>query len=483
MPEIQWATNSYQSRARPLSAQQLVNLYAAAAPKDAKSPVVLHGSPGIKTFCDNLGDGPIRGMHVMDGLLYVISGCTLYSVDAQCNAFPIGSIYKGGAGEPGVCMGAVASFRITAGSAGAGNQITSIKINGDEILGTAVNWETSDAITASKVCRGIIDPVDFPPVYAGDFLDTTANNIFQGQIAFKPDGTILYAFGNDAIWQYNLSIPWRLASAVYSGAKFDVTGLISASNFSGMVFSPTGTHVLFVTENGDREVFELALSSAWDIGSASSTGVSQSLDNSFGGLDVTDSPYGLAWSGDGLSLFVIDQANDSIVELSVSGPFRLSGAADSGKAQVISGGNSALWGISFSADGKILYLVDEGANKLIVVPLATPYDPTTKTSETNHSISTWEKSVQTSAVGLAFSADFDFVFIADQDNSFVYRYEFPEIIFTAGAIGNQCNISAPAETADFYAGAVVEITTSGDVQVDNPTPPMGGGFCMPGNDC
>jgi hypothetical protein len=90
--EIQWAINSYQARALPLSAQQIINLYAEAAPKDAKSPVVLYGTPGIKDFATSVGDGPIRGARNFAGTLFAVSGNTLYSVDSAGAATSIGAI-------------------------------------------------------------------------------------------------------------------------------------------------------------------------------------------------------------------------------------------------------------------------------------------------------------------------------------------------------------------------------------------------------
>ena len=82
MPQIQWAVQSYRARALPLSAQRIVNLYAEQAPKDAKSPVVLYGTPGIKSFADSVGNGPIRGAHNFDGTLFAVSGSELYEVDS-----------------------------------------------------------------------------------------------------------------------------------------------------------------------------------------------------------------------------------------------------------------------------------------------------------------------------------------------------------------------------------------------------------------
>lgn len=76
---IPFATQSYRSDSLPLSAQRAVNLYAEMQPQGAKVPVAVFGAPGITTFA-TCGNGPVRGMHVMDGVLYVVSGGFLYSV-------------------------------------------------------------------------------------------------------------------------------------------------------------------------------------------------------------------------------------------------------------------------------------------------------------------------------------------------------------------------------------------------------------------
>ena len=79
--QVPFATHSYRSRSLPLSAQDLINYYAEAAVPNAKSFVVLHGTPGLKLFT-TAGTGPCRGMHRMAGVLYVVSAARLYSVDS-----------------------------------------------------------------------------------------------------------------------------------------------------------------------------------------------------------------------------------------------------------------------------------------------------------------------------------------------------------------------------------------------------------------
>lgn len=79
MPRVKFAVRSYESDSLPLSAQKLVNFYAEQAPEDAHTPFALFGTPGLKRFA-TVGDGPIRGMIEMAGMLFVVSGGRVYTV-------------------------------------------------------------------------------------------------------------------------------------------------------------------------------------------------------------------------------------------------------------------------------------------------------------------------------------------------------------------------------------------------------------------
>ena len=72
------ATKHGQNKAEQVSAERLVNMYSEAV--DGKSNVVVHGAQGEDLFT-TCGNGPIRGLHVHNKLLYAVSGTTLYEVD------------------------------------------------------------------------------------------------------------------------------------------------------------------------------------------------------------------------------------------------------------------------------------------------------------------------------------------------------------------------------------------------------------------
>lgn len=93
--QIPFATQSYKLKSLPASAQECINFYAEKQPQDAKSPVVLYGAPGLQSVA-TVGTGPIRGMRVMNNLLYVVSGSQLYAVNQFYNPTLLGSGISGG---------------------------------------------------------------------------------------------------------------------------------------------------------------------------------------------------------------------------------------------------------------------------------------------------------------------------------------------------------------------------------------------------
>lgn len=94
MAQITFATQSYRHKSLPISAQTMVNAFAEMEPKDAKTQVAILVSPGLTKF-SSVGTGPIRGMHVMNNVLYVVSGPSLYSVDNKGNPTLLGGSILG----------------------------------------------------------------------------------------------------------------------------------------------------------------------------------------------------------------------------------------------------------------------------------------------------------------------------------------------------------------------------------------------------
>lgn len=95
MAVIQFCTNSYKDASLPISAQDAINCYAEREPPDAKTQIALFGSPGLTAWA-SCGTGPVRGMWSMAGVLYAVSGGTLYSIPATGgDGTPVGSSVSG----------------------------------------------------------------------------------------------------------------------------------------------------------------------------------------------------------------------------------------------------------------------------------------------------------------------------------------------------------------------------------------------------
>lgn len=93
--QIKPALQYSEGRSKPWSGAKVVNCFAEKADGDKQAGFAVMATPGLVPFA-NVGTGPIRGQHVMGGLLYVVSGYALFSVDANGNSDEIGLIIGSG---------------------------------------------------------------------------------------------------------------------------------------------------------------------------------------------------------------------------------------------------------------------------------------------------------------------------------------------------------------------------------------------------
>lgn len=133
---------TYQSRSPNIDAQRCINFYPEISPQDSKSVLALIGTPGTVLFT-GVGAGPVRGMHVLNNVLYVVSGSELYSVDTLGGiSASLGSLATN-AGP--VCM--------------ENNGLTALGVGGNEILITdSVNayiYDVSTTVFTAGVAVGL----------------------------------------------------------------------------------------------------------------------------------------------------------------------------------------------------------------------------------------------------------------------------------------------------------------------------------------
>ena len=130
-------------------------------------------------------------------------------------------------------------------------------------------------------------------------------------LSFKNDGTELYVIssdGTDSIYQYTLSTAWDLSTASYSTKSFSLSS--QETSPTGLVFSSSGTKLTIVGQASDS-MYEYSLSTAWDISSASYSGVSFSV------ASQETSPQALIQNNDGTKLYILGTANDTVYQYSL----------------------------------------------------------------------------------------------------------------------------------------------------------------------
>ena len=83
--------SSYVARSVNAADARMVNLFPEVVPEAGKEPAYLQRAPGLRLLA-SVGAGPIRGMWVLNGALYVVSGNTLYLVNTKYNATALGFV-------------------------------------------------------------------------------------------------------------------------------------------------------------------------------------------------------------------------------------------------------------------------------------------------------------------------------------------------------------------------------------------------------
>lgn len=222
MPEIQFASQAYQTRAAQLLAQQCINAFVEPTPKEGKTQLPVYGIPGLTLF-SRQGGGPILGMHVFDliDLLFVMSGPELWSVTDQGTPTLIGTTNLGGSlvsmadnGQQLVMVDGSAGWIYQPGglnivstvTANAGD--TDIAVNltggvgdGDTLIipldngATFTTTSSQDTAPGQPTTLGLNDPLP-SIVTAGALIKDPALVLAQiNAPAFKPASTVQYFDG------------------------------------------------------------------------------------------------------------------------------------------------------------------------------------------------------------------------------------------------------------------------------------------------
>jgi hypothetical protein len=232
------------SRSSNLADNRLVNLYPEIVEtKDGKAVGALYGCPGLDLLA-TLGAGPIRGMHVMAGKLYVVSGNTLYAVDATFASVVLGTVASAGAvsminngTQLAVFSGSVGFIAppgrpltgATIGTAGTGNAvndvITLVQTGGVQVATASVR------VTAVDGAGGV---TAFAVVSGGSFTANPAS-FSQAATTGAGSGLVLTAPTYGASQLFPIVLPFATGPTPIRAAYQDGFGIINQPG-TGFIF-------------------------------------------------------------------------------------------------------------------------------------------------------------------------------------------------------------------------------------------------------
>ncbi len=199
---------------------------------------------------------------------------------------------------------------------------------------------------------------------------------------------------------------------------FDVSTATFVDSFSvraqdttprGMAFSGDGTRMFVVDGSGD-DVNEYSLSAAFDVSTASYV-----RDFGIGGQER--SPQSVAFSGDGTRMFVLGGFGDDVNEYSLSAAFDVSTAAFVDSFS-IRAQETAPRGMAFSGDGTRMFVVGTTWDEVSEYDLTVPFDVSTAAFVDSFSV----RAQEAAPSGVAFSGDGSKMFVVGFDGDGVNEY-------------------------------------------------------------
>ncbi len=174
-------------------------------------------------------------------------------------------------------------------------------------------------------------------------------------IKFNSDGTKLFLAGTDdqEINEYNLSTAYDVSTSTHQNVYFNGDGL----DFVAIAFNTNGTKLFIYDATGNDSIKQYSLGSPFDLSNAvlqkEYTGTSSKTLRQINGT-----PQGFAFSSDGTKMYVTGTGTQKIKEFTLSTPYDLSNVTLESSGYDLSGQIEEPSGIAFSADGLKLFILD-----------------------------------------------------------------------------------------------------------------------------
>lgn len=141
-------------------------------------------------------------------------------------------------------------------------------------------------------------------------LDVSSEETDLYDLFIKPDGSELFTtgfFDVSTVYSYNLSTPWDIGTASFTGNTLDLSD--EDENFVTSIFFRDNGDTMWTLGGSDEKIYEYSFGSSWDLSSASFTG--NTFDYS---SEVDDNSGFIFFKPDGSKIFMTTPSADTVVE-------------------------------------------------------------------------------------------------------------------------------------------------------------------------
>jgi len=210
-------------------------------------------------------------------------------------------------------------------------------------------------------------------VYSGSSFTTVSQDNQVYGMFFKPDGTKMYIVGAQysSVREYNLSTPWSILTAALS-ATFSVSGQL---RYAGdMFFKPDGTK-MYIPNLSTGVIFEYNLSAPWSISTASYSGTSLSVVSQ-------GTPTSLSFSPDGTRMHTVVDATDNVFQYNLTTPWLISSATYNSVNFPISSQATTFGSIRFKTEGDKMYILSRINNDARIYEYSSLHETTALLDQT-----------------------------------------------------------------------------------------------------
>lgn len=254
--------------------------------------------------------------------------------------------------------------------------------------------------------------------YASKNLNHSVKAYAVRGIAFGDSGSKLYlmdAAGPSVTYQYSVSTPYDISTAIDASKSF--SSFAEATGARGFAISLDGTKA-YVGDATTDKIFQYTLSSAWDISTASYASKSLSITT-----EDSNGPTCFDFSDDGETLYVIGATNNVIFQYALSTAWDISTASYDSKSFSVNSQETNAAGMFIGSrvlsDDK-LFIVGSTNDTVYQYTLLTPGDIS---SASYDSVSVSVNSEDTTPRGITFNNDGSIFYIAGNTNDKVFQYE------------------------------------------------------------